>query len=73
MLAVSNGRFLNPQGAIQAYENLEDLSCKFYDYREWELHPGATADVVRNDPTNSFSPGVAGLPNRCFTRFAWSK
>ena len=73
MWAVSNGRFLNPHGALQFYEGLEDSSSKFYNYRGWELPPGATADMVQNDPTVTFSSGLAGQPNRCFGRFVWPK
>ena len=64
MLAFSSGHFLNPPGAPQFYEYLEDLSSKFYNYREWELPPGATADVVRNDPTIFCLSGLAGQLNR---------
>ena len=73
MSAGSNGRFLNPQGALQVYENLEDLSSKFYNYRAWELPPGATADMVRNDPTITFSSGLTGQLNRCFGRSVWPR
>ena len=69
MLAVSNGRFLNPQGSFQAFERYDGPSAKFYNFKEWELPAGATADVAQNEPAISFPPGIAGRLNRCFGRF----
>ena len=57
-MAASSGRFLNPQGALQVYENLEGPRSKFYD-NLWELPVGATADLAKNEPTLSFSPDLA--------------
>ena len=68
-LAVSNGRFLNPQGGLHVYKNPEGPISKLRNSREWELPVGATADLLRNEPAISCSPGLAGRLNRCLGRF----
>ena len=35
MLVVSDGRFLNPQGAPQISESFAEPSAKFYNYKDW--------------------------------------
>ena len=49
MLAASNGKFLNPQRAVQIYEKIDDVKSKFYDYEIWELPAGATADMFSRE------------------------
>ena len=49
MLAASNGKFLNPQRAVQIYEKIDDAKSKFYDYEIWELPAGATADMFSRE------------------------
>ena len=49
MLAASNGKFLNPERAVQIYEKIDDVKSKFYDYEIWELPAGATADMFSRE------------------------
>ena len=71
-LAISNGRFLNPQGTLQAFEIYDVPTAKFY-FKDWEIPAGATADIAQNEPAATFSPGLAGQLIRCFGRFVWPK
>ena len=45
MLAASNGKFLNPQRAVQIYEKIDDVKSAFYDYEIRELPAAATANM----------------------------
>ena len=73
MLAARNGKFLNPRRGVQIYEKLDGLEPKFFNYQEWELPPGATADMVQGEPTISFSQELSGQLIRRYGRFGWSK
>ena len=46
MLAASNGRFLNPNRALQIYEEIEAPHSLHCNYDEWALPPGASAEMV---------------------------
>ena len=72
-LAISNSRFLNPQGTLQAFEFFAVPTAKFYNFKDWGIPAGATADIAQNEPAATFSPGLAGQLIRCFGRCVWPK
>ena len=73
MLTTSNGRFCNPLGAVQIYEEIEAPHKIYYNYDEWELPRGAEANMVQGEPTISFPFELSGQLNRLYCRFVWSK
>ena len=73
MIATSNGRFLNPQRALQIYEEIEAPHTLYYNYDEWELPPGAEAHMISGEPTISYPFKQSGQLNRLYARFVWSK
>ena len=64
MLVTSNGRFLNPNRALQIYEGVEAPHEILYNYDEWELPPGASANMVQGEPTISFPFELSGQLTR---------
>ena len=69
MLVTSNGRFLNPNRALQIYEGIAAPHKIFYNYDEWELPLGAEASMVQGEPTISFPFELSGQLNRLYGRF----
>ena len=64
MLVTSNGRFLNPNRALQIYEEIEAPHKIYYNYDEWELPSGAEANMVQGEPTISLPFELSGQLNR---------
>ena len=73
MLVTSNGRFLNPNRALQIHDGIEAPHEIFYNYDEWELPPGASANMVQGGPTISFPLELSGQLTRLYGRLVWSK
>ena len=73
MLITRNGRFLNPNRALQIYEEIEAPHHIYYIYDEWELPSGAEAHVVSGEPTISYPFELSGQLNRLYPRFVWPK
>ena len=73
MLATSNGRFVNPFRAVQVYEKIDNPNRKLYNFNEWELPTGATAEMFQGEPTISSPQELSGQLNRIYARFVWSK
>ena len=73
MLATSNGRFVNPFRVAQVCEKLGNPGRKFYNFDEWELPQGASAEMAQGEPTISFPQELSGQLNRIYARYVWSK
>ena len=73
MLATSNGRFVNPFRAVRVYEKIDNPDRKLYNFNEWELPTGATAEMFQGEPTISSPQELSGQLNRVYARFVWSK
>ena len=73
MLAMSNGRLVNPFRAGQVREKIDKPDRKLRNFNEWELPTGATAEMVQGEPTISSPQELSGQLNRIYARFVWSK
>ena len=68
MLATSNGKFLNPFRAVQAYDGIGRPDHKFHNIDEWELPRGAMAEMIQWGPTISVPQELFGQLTRFYAR-----